>query len=206
MLATEGSEPCARAERWAPCSARSVGALLGRRRKPYFIPIRIHRRTDESRLRVQDHRHRHLFEQRPHRAFVVEGLDERPVLKRRQEPRRDAAADEDAAGGHRGEREVAGRRPIGRKKERERLDALVARGREREGRDLGGAGRDVAGRIGGAAAAEMGEVRQVQQAASRQHVFEFGAAVEAAQVADEIDFALGAGGEVGMPPSLASGT
>ena len=74
---------------------------------------RVHRGSNQSGLGVQNHLHRHRFEHRLERRLVAEGTHEGAGGQRRQDLRRDAAADVDAAGRDRSQREVAGFGAVG---------------------------------------------------------------------------------------------
>ena len=96
-------------------------------------------------------------------------------MKGVQDARRDAAADEDAAGGERGQREIAGCRAVHRDEQLKRSAAFAALSLERAPRNL--RGQDFRDRLPCRGAfVRIHEPVDVDQARAGQHLLEIGSA------------------------------
>src|ERR1051325_9726493 len=105
--------------------------------------------------------------------------------------RRDCPADEDAAGRHAAQGDVASLCTVGIGKHFERLDALRAFLRQPGLGNVGGGCRSARDPL-------MGEAMQVEHAGSAQHLLDLGASELRAQQPHELELAVGTRGEIGV--------
>ncbi len=96
------------------------------------------RSAKQSGVGVENNLHRHRLEHRFKRGLGAKCAKERTGRERGQDLRRDAAADEHAAGRHRAQRQIASFRAVGLDEQAQRLDAPWAVAGERRRRNRRG--------------------------------------------------------------------